>query len=206
MKQYCIHQFQFLKMDNTKKKCPACKHMLALHEFDGKSKCNLCREKINGRRPKGTCETCGIRASFNNLEETQGRFCKAHECKSQPAFNHAGEIRGRFCKAHAEVGMVNVTSKRCETDLKSGVNHEDEPLDGFYAAHKEAAKVKYNSDLLTSILQRDGAQATGEVDEKELNRDSRISFTCRCGTESAKNFRVMNENGGCFCGKMHSSK
>jgi hypothetical protein len=180
-------------MDNTKKRCPACKHMLSLNEFDGKSKCNLCREKINGKHKKNTCEICDIRANFNHEGQTRGRFCKTHAepgmvnviskrceadgCKSQPTFDHEGQTRGRFCKTHAEPGMVDVISKRCEADgcksLNPPFNHEGETRGRFCKTHAEPGMV----DVKHKRCEADGCKSLNRTFNHEGETRGRFCKT-----------------------------
>lgn len=50
----------------------------------------------------------------------------------------------------------------------------------------------YNKELLQEIINRDKAN---NVDyEGNLNRDTRIKFTCKCGEKHIKSFRRCNTN------------
>jgi hypothetical protein len=40
---------------------------------------------------------------------------KCH-CGKRASFNNVGETNGRFCKEHKESQMVNIVSKTCEVD------------------------------------------------------------------------------------------
>jgi hypothetical protein len=46
---------------------------------------------------------------------------------------------------------------------------------------------RYDRDLLNTIMTRDEATLVGEYDK--VNRESKINFICKCGTENIKSFR-----------------
>jgi hypothetical protein len=56
--------------------------------------------------------------------------------------------------------------------------------------------VRYDKDLLNTILIRDGAMLVG--DYNKINRDSKINFICKCGREGCKTFR-RSEGCGMLC-------
>lgn len=57
--------------------------------------------------------------------------------------------------------------------------------------------VKYNIELLKNCIVRDEAILVG--DYNILNRNTTISFTCKCGIPGQKVFRNIFEDGGAFC-------
>lgn len=56
--------------------------------------------------------------------------------------------------------------------------------------------IRYDKDLLNMILTRDEATLVGEYDK--VNRESKINFICKCGTENTKTFR-RSEGCGMLC-------
>ena len=58
--------------------------------------------------------------------------------------------------------------------------------------------IKYTKELLQKHLQKDDAKLLGDI-PKCINRDIDIPFTCNCGKEDKKNFRLIVESGGAFC-------
>jgi hypothetical protein len=56
---------------------------------------------------------------------------------------------------------------------------------------------KYTKELLKSCIVRDEAILVGNYDT--VNRNTKISFTCKCGTPGNKVFRNLFENGGAYC-------
>jgi len=65
-------------------------------------------------------------------------------------------------------------------------------------SEKKTIKI-FNKELLDECLSRDSAILIG--DYNKLNRESKIKFTCNCGKEYDKNFRLMYESGGAYCNK-----
>jgi hypothetical protein len=62
---------------------------------------------------------------------------------------------------------------------------------------KNSETKKFNQKFLVECIERDGATLIGEYEK--INRESDISYKCKCGVESVKNFRLIVENGGAFC-------
>ena len=58
-------------------------------------------------------------------------------------------------------------------------------------------RIKYDNELLDSILKRDGAILKGEYEK--LTKRSIIKFECSCGNEGSKLFSTLNLNAGAFC-------
>jgi hypothetical protein len=58
-------------------------------------------------------------------------------------------------------------------------------------------RVKYNQELLDSIIKRDGADLNYIYDN--LTKRTKIQFTCKCGKKGEKLFSTLNLNAGAFC-------
>lgn len=58
-------------------------------------------------------------------------------------------------------------------------------------------KRRFTNQLLHETIKRDGATLIGEY--KLITRDSPITYTCKCGSESKKIMRAIIENAGALC-------
>jgi hypothetical protein len=115
-------------------KCYHCKQTLDISHFTTNSKvyskCNECRTIINNKpkKSKQICETCGIKARYNNPYEKIGIYCKEHKqvgmidvtrdlcikCKKKrPNFNKPNEAVATHCSPCKEVGMIDIKNKKC---------------------------------------------------------------------------------------------
>lgn len=60
-----------------------------------------------------------------------------------------------------------------------------------------ASRRRFNLTLLHETIQRDNAKLIGEYES--IDRDTTVSYECKCGTFYKKNFRCMVDFGGAFC-------
>lgn len=58
-------------------------------------------------------------------------------------------------------------------------------------------RVRYDRELLDATIARDGATLVGEY--AKLTSTIKITFTCKCGKESSKNFKNLVNCGGAYC-------
>jgi hypothetical protein len=88
-------------------------------------------------------------------------------------------------------------SKNCNGSKKNGMHQQiiDELIN---ESTPIKTPIKYTKELLQIHLQKDGAKLLGDI-PKCINRDIDIPFTCNCGKEDKKNFRLIVESSGAFC-------
>ncbi len=106
------------------KKCSRCKHSLSDESFVYNNKthkiCESC--SIKQKKKCNICEICGIFARFNKETETHG-------------------IR---CQTHKEIGMINVSTKKCKfmgCSTVANFNFEGMKNRKFCSKHKEEGMV-----------------------------------------------------------------
>jgi hypothetical protein len=59
--------------------------------------------------------------------------------------------------------------------------------------------VRYNFELLKTIVKRDGCIIDIDQVIDSLNRNIRVNFICKCGKSGAKSFKRMYKMSGGFC-------
>jgi hypothetical protein len=75
-------------------------------------------------------------------------------------------------------------------------------MDLFFANQMRVERTKkmpqkFTKELLDQIIQRDDATLIGEY--PHINRETHISFKCKCGGEFSKGMRALVENAGALC-------
>ena len=95
-----------------------------------------------------------------------------------------------------------VRDKGKETMLKNmGVENPSQSKDIIELKKQNRlskGEIKYTSAFLNELIEKDNGKLNSEYDDLTLQRETDIVFTCNCGNEHTKKFRVIQKYGA-FC-------